>query len=70
MNPGCAINLVGHSMGGAIATKTAFKVTNEMKETTLGKALVSLTVIDVVEGTAMEHLPFMEQVVNMRPVHF
>lgn len=69
-NPTKAINLCGHSMGGSIATKTAWKITQEMKDTKLYKALVSLFIIDVVEGTAMEALPFMEQIVKNRPVHF
>jgi protein phosphatase methylesterase 1 len=59
-NPNAAINLVGHSMGGSIATKTATKILNEMKDSELAKALVTLFIIDVVEGTAMDALPFME----------
>lgn len=59
-NPNSAINLVGHSMGGSIATKTATKILNEMKDSELAKALVTLFIIDVVEGSAMEALPFME----------
>ena len=59
-NPTKAINLCGHSMGGSIATKTAWRITQDMKDTKLYKALVSLFIIDVVEGTAMEALPFME----------
>jgi protein phosphatase methylesterase 1 len=59
-NPERAINLVGHSMGGSIATKTASKIKNHMKDSILSKAIVSLFIIDVVEGTAMEALPFME----------
>lgn len=47
-------------MGGSIATKTATKICNEMQESNLYKALVTLFIIDVVEGTAMEALPFME----------
>ena len=31
---------------------------------------MSLFVIDVVEGTAMDALPFMEQIVHSRPHHF
>lgn len=41
-----------------------------MQGSQLYKALVSLFIIDVVEGTAMEALPFMEQIVKNRPVHF
>ena len=69
-NPGRSINLIGHSMGGSIATKAAAYILSELADQPISKALSSLLVVDVVEGTAMEHLPFMEQVVNMRPVHF
>jgi hypothetical protein len=31
------------------------------------RAVLALFVIDVVEGTAMEALPFMEQIVSNRP---
>ena len=57
-------------MGGSIATKTATRITSTMKDSRLYSALVSLFIIDVVEGTAMEALPFMEQIVKNRPVHF
>jgi protein phosphatase methylesterase 1 len=60
MNPNAAINLVGHSMGGSIATKTALKIQTEMKDSILSQALLTLFIIDVVEGTAMEALPYME----------
>jgi len=50
-------------MGGSIATKTAFKIEKEMGTHTLSKALQAIFIIDVVEGTAMEALPFMEQIV-------
>lgn len=69
-NPNRKINLVGHSMGGSIATKTAAFILNKLADRPISKALASLVVIDVVEGSAMEHLPNMEQVVSMRPVHF
>lgn len=57
-------------MGGAIATKTVHKIENEMAESELAKAVAGVAIIDVVEGTAMEALPFMEQIVKNRPVHF
>lgn len=55
-----SIILLGHSMGGSIACKVAYKIEQEMKDSTLNKACVALFVIDVVEGTAMDALPFME----------
>jgi hypothetical protein len=47
-------------MGGSIATKTALKIQTEMKDSILSQALLTLFIIDVVEGTAMEALPYME----------
>lgn len=67
---GRTIILVGHSMGGSIATKVAYKIEQEMKDSVLAKAILALFVIDVVEGTAMDALPFMESIVNNRPHEF
>ena len=47
-------------MGGAIATKTVLKIETEMVDSDLAKAVNAVIIIDVVEGTAMEALPFME----------
>lgn len=41
-----------------------------MQGTELQKCVMGVVIIDVVEGTAMEALPFMEQIVKNRPVHF
>ena len=57
---GQTLIIVGHSMGGSIAAKVASKIENEMKDSELAKAVNGLFVIDVVEGTAMDALPFME----------
>lgn len=57
-------------MGGSIAVKTARRLETDLKGTPAGKALSGLIVIDVVEGTAMEALPFMEQIVSNRPKSF
>ena len=65
-----SIILLGHSMGGSIATKVAYKIETEMKDSVLKRAVLALFVIDVVEGTAMEALPFMEQIVHNRPAEF
>ena len=59
--------IIGHSMGGSIAAKVCHKIENEMATTELGKAVLGLFVIDVVEGTAMDALPFMEAIVKQRP---
>ena len=57
-------------MGGAIAIKVASVLETEMAGSELSKAVLGLVVIDVVESTAMEALPFMEQIVKNRPKQF
>mmetsp|Transcript_20394 Transcript_20394/g.38198 ORF Transcript_20394/g.38198 Transcript_20394/m.38198 type:complete len:327 (+) Transcript_20394:1380-2360(+) len=58
------IVLVGHSMGGAIATRAALAWEQS------GSALSGLIVLDVVEGSAMDALPFMEGIIKSRPQQF
>lgn len=65
-----SIILVGHSMGGSIATKTCQKILTEHKAEEWHKKLQGLFVIDVVEGSAMDALPFMETIVTSRPQEF
>ena len=65
-----SIILVGHSMGGSISTKTAAKILAEHKSENWSKQLQGLFVIDVVEGSAMDALPFMENIVTSRPAEF
>jgi protein phosphatase methylesterase 1 len=57
-----SIILVGHSMGGAIATRVAAsgKV----------KGIVGLAVVDVVEGTALAALGSMQGIIASRPAFF
>ena len=62
--------MVGHSMGGSIATKATAKILNDHASEEFAKAIQGLFVIDVVEGTAMEALPFMEDIVQQRPPYF
>jgi len=54
--PDPTIVIVGHSMGGAIAAKS----TEELLKSQHADKIQGLIVIDVVEGTAIEALPFME----------
>jgi protein phosphatase methylesterase 1 len=49
---------VGHSLGGSIASKFVEKV-----EANYPGKIQGLVVIDVVEGTALEALPFMVSIV-------
>ncbi|XP_017840598.2 protein phosphatase methylesterase 1 [Drosophila busckii] len=56
------IYVVGHSMGGAIAVHFAYMA--------LVPTLIGITVIDVVEGTAMEALASMQSFLRSRPKYF
>lgn len=56
------IYVVGHSMGGAIAVHFAHMA--------LVPSLIGITVIDVVEGTAMEALASMQSFLRSRPKYF
>ncbi|XP_064636117.1 protein phosphatase methylesterase 1-like [Lineus longissimus] len=56
------IMLIGHSMGGAIAIHTA--------EKQLIPSLIGLSVIDVVEGTALDALNSMQSFLRSRPSLF
>jgi len=56
------VTLVGHSMGGAIAIRTALALPRD--------AVAALIVLDVVEGTAMAALPKMMSFLQQRPQKF
>lgn len=58
--------VVGHSLGGSIACRIVDSLTNVEKL----ERIVGCIVIDVVEGTAIEALPFMNQIITDRPKHF
>ena len=58
--------IVGHSLGGSIACRIVDTLTKVEKE----ERVVGCIVIDVVEGTAIEALPFMNQIISERPKHF
>lgn len=68
--PDQSIMIVGHSMGGSIATKSASKALADHKDEEWSKHIQGLYVIDVVEGSAMDALPFMENIVLSRPQEF
>lgn len=65
-----SIILVGHSMGGSIATKASARISTDYKGEEWSSHLQGLFVIDVVEGSAMDALPFMENIVMSRPPEF
>ncbi|KAF3762296.1 hypothetical protein M406DRAFT_92664 [Cryphonectria parasitica EP155] len=58
-----AIVLVGHSLGGAVVTDLA-------KSYALGNSLLGYTVLDVVEGSAMDALQSMTTYLSTRPTGF
>ncbi|KAF2850765.1 protein phosphatase methylesteras-like protein 1 [Plenodomus tracheiphilus IPT5] len=58
-----SIILIGHSLGGAVVTETASK-------RLLGNKLLGFGVLDVVEGSAMEALGFMQAYLASRPQTF
>lgn len=65
-----SVIIVGHSMGGSIATKATAKISQDHSSEQWAKQISGLFVIDVVEGSAMEALPFMENIVMSRPSEF
>lgn len=65
-NPESTVVLLGHSLGGSIAVRAARRL-EDMAE---GARVVALITIDVVEGTAMEYLPAMMDILNARPKEF
>jgi protein phosphatase methylesterase 1 len=51
--------IVGHSMGGSLAVKSLNFILENAGHNIINR-LMAIIVIDVVEGTAMDALPFME----------
>lgn len=65
------IVIVGHSMGGSIATfLVEYLFQNASKYEKIVNNIKGLMIIDISEGTAKEALPFMESLVNSRPKKF
>ena len=58
--------IVGHSLGGSIACRITDTLTKVEKD----ERVVGCIIIDVVEGTAIEALPFMNQIIADRPKSF
>ena len=63
-NPTSNIVLVGHSMGGAIASKAGLEYQSN------GGILQGLIIIDVVEGSAISALPYMDSIISQKPKGF
>ncbi len=57
-------------MGGSIATKTVQTIALNHQNEEWAEHIKGLFIIDVVEGSAMDALPFMESIVKSRPSKF
>jgi protein phosphatase methylesterase 1 len=62
--------VVGHSMGGAVATRVAKILETEFGVSDSALTLAGLVLIDIVEGSAMKALPAMGALVDARPTTF
>ncbi len=58
--------ILGHSMGGSIAVR----LSKQLETSDLHDRVVGVLMVDVVEGTAMEYLPFMLELLSNRPKSF
>ena len=58
--------IIGHSLGGSVAVRITDMLTNQEKN----EKIFGCVVIDVVEGTAIQALPFMNQIIEARPKSF
>lgn len=65
-HPKSTFVILGHSLGGSIAVRTAKKL-ETMPE---GERVVALIPVDVVEGTALEYLPYMVEIISHKPKSF
>lgn len=74
--PGTQIILIGHSMGGAVAIHFCSRVpslsgvTSPTTTCSITCSVAGLVVMDVVEGTALQALPFMKALIQKRPASF
>ena len=68
--PSSSIIVIGHSMGGAVATKAVKEVLDHPEKYSAAKFIKALSVIDVVEGTAISALQFMDSVIDSKPKTF
>ena len=62
--------ILGHSLGGAVATKAVCHILKTEFNQDLYDKIQGIIIIDVIEGSAMEALPFMMNVVQKRENNF
>jgi protein phosphatase methylesterase 1 len=65
-HPKSTFAILGHSLGGSIAVRAAKKL-ETMPE---AERIIALISVDVVEGTAMEYLPYMVEIISQKPTIF
>lgn len=64
------IVVLGHSLGGAVAVKTCCHIFKTEFNKDLYDKIQGIIVVDVIEGSAMESLPFMRDVIEKRQDEF
>jgi len=64
------IVILGHSLGGAVAVKTCCHIFKTEFNKDLYDKIQGIIVVDVIEGSAMEALPFMRSVIEKRQSEF
>lgn len=78
-DPSTQLILIGHSMGGAVAIHFCSRVPSLSGPRSVSTppvtcsitcSIVGLIVMDVVEGTALQALPFMKALIQKRPTSF
>ncbi len=65
-NPESTFVILGHSMGGSVAARLA----KQLETTPNSERVVGLLIVDVVEGTALEYLPYMVEIISHKPKQF
>ena len=64
------IIILGHSLGGAVAVKTCVHIFRTEFNQDLYNKIQGIIVVDVIEGSAMEALPFMKSVIDKKQKEF
>lgn len=68
--PRHSLIVLGHSLGGSLAARLTALINEDTSDTSLKQQCLGLVVIDVVEGSAKEALPFMSAFLAKRPESF